>query len=237
MNQKPSTGVHATASSIADAIEGHIIFGKLSPGFELVEDALMDDFGAKRHVVRSAIADLVGRGIVAKQRGHSARVRNLTRVEADELYHMRGVLQREAVRIMPLPAAPSDMRDLHAIHAEYEAALDSGAAALRIHRLNDLFHARLFALCRNALLCDMIEALNRRSAPIRSHGIVRADWLAQARQEHAAMIAALEQGDRATLLDLVVDHMMPARQIWEQTHQPEPAPTPQGKNNHDSISF
>lgn len=206
------------AESIANVIEGEIIFGKMSPGEDLVEDALIEQFGSKRHVIRSAIDELIARGIVEKERGRSAKVKSFTPTEVDELYHMRAVLHREAVRIMPLPAALADLRALGAIHADYAQAVDDDAPPLQIHRLNDRFHKALFALCRNSLLCEMIAALNLRSAPIRSHGMIRRTWLKQALKEHTQMIDALEQGDRQRLLQLTVDHMMPARQIWEDTH-------------------
>ena len=133
---------------------------------------------------------------------------DMSPIEVDELYHMRAVIHREAVRIMPLPAATAD----------YETAIDAGAPPLQIHGLNDAFHNQLFALSRNTLLCEMIAALNRRSALIRSHGITRPDWLAVARREHAQIILLLERGDRENLMHLVVEHMLPTRRIWEETH-------------------
>lgn len=215
---------HGTASrgtdhvSLADIVEGEIIFGDMSPGSELIEDCLMQRFDAKRHTIRSMIEELIDRGIVVKQRGRSARVKTFTPIEVDELYHMRAVIHREAVRIMPLPAATADLRRLRAAQADYESAIDAGAPPLQIHGLNDAFHSQLFALSRNTLLCEIIAALNRRSALIRSHGITRPDWLAVARREHAQMILLLERGDRENLMHLVVEHMLPTRHIWEETH-------------------
>jgi DNA-binding GntR family transcriptional regulator len=193
---------------LADILEGEIIFGDMSAGSELIECSLMQRCDAKRHTIRSMIEELIGRGIVVKQRGRSAHLKTFTPIEVDELYHMRAVIHREAVRIMPLPAATAD----------YETAIDAGAPPLQIHGLNDAFHNQLFALSRNTLLCEMIAALNRRSALIRSHGITRPDWLAVARREHAQIILLLERGDRENLMHLVVEHMLPTRRIWEETH-------------------
>ncbi|WBU62471.1 GntR family transcriptional regulator [Paracoccus aerodenitrificans] len=213
------------AASFADFTEEEIIFGSIAPGAELVEDAMMERFHAKRHIIRAMLQELVGRGIVEKERGRSARVKSFTPTEVDELYHMRAALHREAVRIMPLPVSLGDLRNLRAAQAEYEAAIEAGAPPIHIHRLNDAFHTQLFAFCRNSLLCEMIAMLNRRSAPIRSHGIVEAEWLTQARREHRLMIDALERGDRDTLSTLTVDHMMPTRHIWEATHVQPPSKT------------
>jgi len=209
MKFTPGTASRGTDHvSLADILEGEIIFGDMSAGSALIEGSLMQRCDAKRQTIRSMIEELIGRGIVVKQRGRSARVKTFTPIEVDELYHMRAVIHREAVRIMPLPAATAD----------YETAIDAGAPPLQIHGLNDAFHNQLFALSRNTLLCEMIAALNRRSALIRSHGITRPDWLAVARREHAQIILLLERGDRENLMHLVVEHMLPTRRIWEETH-------------------
>jgi DNA-binding GntR family transcriptional regulator len=209
MKFTPGTASRGTDHvSLADILEGEIIFGDMSAGSALIKGSLMQRCDAKRQTIRSMIEELIGRGIVVKQRGRSARVKTFTPIEVDELYHMRAVIHREAVRIMPLPAATAD----------YETAIDAGAPPLQIHGLNDAFHNQLFALSRNTLLCEMIAALNRRPALIRSHGITRPDWLAVARREHAQIILLLERGDRENLMHLVVEHMLPTRRIWEETH-------------------
>lgn len=205
-------------TDVLEAIESRIIFGELKPGDELTEDGLIETTGAKRHVVRAALDQMIRSGLVTKQRGHSARVRRFTTIEVNELYHMRAVLHLEAVRIMPLPAVAADVLHLREILSDYEAAVEAGAAALQIHRLNDRFHRAIWALSRNSLLEEMIDALNIRSAAIRSHGITHAGWLSQARIEHREMIDVIERGDRDRLARLVVDHMHPTRRIWEDMH-------------------
>lgn len=205
-------------AEIVSTLEGEIIFGRMSPEQELIEDGLMERFDAKRHVIRSALQELIQRGLVDKQRSYSARVKSFKPAEVNEIYQMRALLHCEAVRIMPLPAAAVDTVVLREIHVAYETAVESGEDPLVIHQLNNAFHQALMGLCRNALLCELIIMMNLRSAPIRSHGIVQPAWLAQACLEHSKMIAAVEAGDRETLSQLVVDHMMPTRRIWEEAH-------------------
>jgi len=219
MTKRPRKNpVNASLEEIVTTLEAEIIFGRMSPRQELVEDVLMERFGTKRHIIRAALQELIQRGSVEKERGHSARVRSIPPVEVNEIYQMRELLHREAVRVMPLPGAPRDVAELREIDAAYVAAIDENREALAIHQLNDRFHEKLFGLCRNTLLCEMIHMLNLRSAPIRSHGIVDPEWLTQARREHAQMIEAVEKGEREALSRLVVEHMQPTRQIWERMH-------------------
>lgn len=204
-----------TADMIVEQLEADIIFGRLRPHQELIEDALMARFGAKRHAVRAAIQALVARQIVVKPRSRSARVKDFTPSEVAEIYDMRALLQREAARIMPLPVPPEALQALKEVHVRYVAAASVGADQALIHKLNDEFHRRLFALCRHQTLCKAIAFYTEVSNPIRSYGITDPDWLPRAIIEHTAMIEAIERQDRATLQALVVDHMQPSRQRWE----------------------
>ncbi|MFC3337452.1 GntR family transcriptional regulator [Paracandidimonas soli] len=215
---KHDSGNHATLASIVGSLEADIIFGRLRPHQELVEDTLMARFDAKRHVVRSAIQALVDRHIVIKPRARSARVKDFTPREVDELYAMRALLQREAVNLMPFPVDGAALQALRALHEEYAEAALGGADPLQIHQLNDRFHQQLFALCGNETLCKAISFYTEATNPIRSYGITDKAWLTQAIGEHAAMLDAMETQNRATLADLVVQHMQPTRLRWESLH-------------------
>src|SRR5690606_29641247 len=99
----------ATMDDIIEQIESDIIFGRLRPNQDLIEDALMARFGAKRHVVRAALRDLVARRLVVKPRSKSARVKDFTATEVREVYHMRALLQRDAAHIMPFPVSTAEL--------------------------------------------------------------------------------------------------------------------------------
>jgi DNA-binding GntR family transcriptional regulator len=201
--------------TLVRALEADIIFGRLRPHQELLEDALMQRFHAKRHVVRAAISHLVSRCIVVKPKSKSARVKDFTAREVHEIYHMRALLQREAALIMPMPVDGKRLDALKQTHVQYVAAVSVGADPLLIHRLNDQFHSQLFALCENETLCAAITFYTEASNPIRSYGITDKTWLTRATSEHAAMIDAIESQDRQTLAQRVVEHMQPTRQRWE----------------------
>ena len=56
-SEEPQNG----AATLASALEFDILFGRLKPRERLVEDALMQRFGVKRHAVRQALVELAGR--------------------------------------------------------------------------------------------------------------------------------------------------------------------------------
>jgi len=68
-----------TVADVLQVLEEDIIFGRLAPRERLVEDQLMQRFGAKRHVVRQAIAGLERMQIVSRELNKGARVRDFSR--------------------------------------------------------------------------------------------------------------------------------------------------------------
>lgn len=199
--------------AVVAAIEDDIIFGRLRPRERLVEDALMDRHGAKRHVVRQALDRLTTMGIVIRERNKGCAVRDFAPREVEDIYDIRGLLQEHAARRIPLPADPALVAALTELHQRHCAAV--AANDLRaVRQLNNQFHDALFGACGNAHLVGTIAHYSWLAHAIRSYRIGDPVLLAQAQVEHAQMIEALTSGDREWLVRLCVDHILPSKQAY-----------------------
>ena len=78
---------------IVQRIEEDIVFGRLHPRERLVEEALAERFGVKRHIVREALADLERRGLIERFRNRGAMVKAYTPEEVEQLYAVRALLE------------------------------------------------------------------------------------------------------------------------------------------------
>lgn len=200
-------------AAVIAAIETDIIRGRILPRTRLIEDHLMEDYAAKRHAVRAALAELQRLGVVTKPRHRGAELPLFTASELDDLYAMRAVLHRAAAQTIPLPAPRARL-------AEVTAAMKSHAAAARstdlihIHRANMAFHRALFGLCDNPYLAESIRLHDWLSFPARAYGAADPGALLQACEEHEAMVVAIGKQDRDTLVHLSVTHMERARQLY-----------------------
>lgn len=87
-------------------MEEDIIFGRLAPGTRLVKDTLMARYGASRHYVRQALAQLERAGIVLRERNVGATVRSYSPEEVAQIYEVREMLTRQAALKIVLPAPP-----------------------------------------------------------------------------------------------------------------------------------
>lgn len=62
----PHTELPKQVAAVIEAIEADIIRGVILPSTRLIEDHLMEDYGAKRHAVRAALLELQRLGVVIK---------------------------------------------------------------------------------------------------------------------------------------------------------------------------
>lgn len=200
----------ARCGQIAAALEEDIVLGILHPRQRLVEDELMARFDAKRHVVRDALGRLEQMGLVERRRNVGAMVRTFGEQEVRELYDMRILLECEAMRRMPLPPPPDDLEALRRIQQRHDAAVAVDDQR-GVFRSNQAFHEALYAMCGNSVLATAIQEYARRTHAIRFGALSSPEQQERSRQDHHAILRALEHGDREALTALAHSHLLPSR--------------------------
>lgn len=202
---------------LIEKIREAIIFGWLRPRERLVEDELIERYGATRYLVRQAMASLEQMGLVTRRPNRGYVVRDFSVEEVEELYEMRAILQAEAARRVPMPAPAALIERLEQIDADYSRSVDvldlKGTTAL-----NNLFHETIFAACNNRYLAEMIDNFWSRTTAIRCYAIGDRQMLEQSRREHRAIIDALKRNDREAFVKECVDHIYPSLEAYKRAH-------------------
>jgi DNA-binding GntR family transcriptional regulator len=191
---------------IVEQIEEDIVFGRLHPRERLVEEELTERFNANRHVIRQALVELEHMGIVERKRNRGAVVREILPTDAEKVYAVREILEIAAARSIPLPASPELIDRLRAVQEQHSEGVDAGDLR-RVFRMNMEFHRILFSACGNPYLWEGIAHFAHKSHSIRSYSITDPGYLRIARDEHWAMIDALQTGDRERLVELCRRHI------------------------------
>lgn len=204
-------------AKVMEAIETDIIRARILPRTRLIEDHLMEDYAAKRHVVRAALAELQRLGVVVKPPHLGAQIRRFNKQELEDLYHMRRVLHHTAIEMIEFPVAPERLALVEAACLAHAQAAASGEL-IAIHRSNMAFHREFYGLCDNLYLAESIRLHDWLSFPVRAYGVADAGALEQACREHQAMVDAVRTGNRAALDALSVAHMGRARDIYEEKY-------------------
>lgn len=198
---------------VVRALEFDILFGRLKPRERLVEDTLMARFSTKRHVVRRALDDLEHMGFVVRAPNRGAAVRDFTAQDVEEIYELRELLQHRAAERIKLPGDAAFVTALSEIQRLHDAAVAAGDLR-RVDQVNDQFHRTFFEACGNRQLADAIAHYAHLSRAMRVYPIADPDALAKLRDEHWAMIRAIEAGDRKALLQLVRQHIQPSKAAY-----------------------
>jgi DNA-binding GntR family transcriptional regulator len=194
-------------------VEEDIIFGRLPPGTRLVEDTLMERFGATRHFVRQALYELERRGVVVREKNKGAAVRSLTPQEVEEIYDVRELLQRQAALRIALPASAELVARLTKIQAAYRGAV--AASRFRAaHELNDEFHLALFGGSGNDYLVDSVRSYMQLSLLVRAKTMADPTTLQRSVAQHDVMIELLKGRDAWALAQLCVEHIQPAKTAY-----------------------
>jgi DNA-binding GntR family transcriptional regulator len=201
------------AAAIARRLEQDILFGRLRPRERLIEDMLMQRFGAKRYLVRQALTELERTGIVTRNPNRGAAVRDFSTQEVEEIAELRETLHERAIKRMKLPGSSGLVTDLVAIQHRHDRAV-AERRPVDIDRANEAFHACLFAACGNQHLVDAIAHYASLSRAMRLYPMLDTALLETLRSEHWAMIEAIRKGDRRSLLRLVAGHIQHSKRLY-----------------------
>lgn len=211
----PREGAEADGGTgdVAKILGEDIIFGRLAPGARLIEDQLIERFGATRHHIRRALNELEKTGVVVRERNKGVAVRSLSAREVQEIYEVREVLQRQAALRIRLPAPAAAIRSLEGIHENYVRSVrDRNFRA--VHEANDAFHLTLFSICNNRHLVGSIRYYMWLSLPVRSKKTTDVEHILKSERDHFAMIRMLSGTDSWALAQMCVDHLQDAKQDY-----------------------
>jgi DNA-binding GntR family transcriptional regulator len=123
------------------ALRAAILDGEYSPGERLVEATLCERFGVSRFVIRAALQDLAGEGLVEVRRNKGAHVRKVSLAEAVEITQVRMVLEGLVAAQAARRVTEEQAIELDEVGVLMRRAVDAGEfrrySSLN-HRLHDL---------------------------------------------------------------------------------------------------
>jgi DNA-binding GntR family transcriptional regulator len=174
---KPFDIVKAVAPLRLQVVEGlrrAIISGRLEPGARLTERELMGMMSVSRTVIREALRQLETEGLVAIVPNRGPIVRELTKVEANDLYQMRSVLEGFAARLFAEHASDADIARLEAGLDAVEKAYAVGDTETILETKNT-FYRIMSVGAGSATLAQMLDTLHARISRWRALGLSHAD--------------------------------------------------------------
>lgn len=195
------------AERVRDAIEQHIVSGRLAPGDKLNEVDWAERLAVSRGPVREAFRALEQAALVRTEKHRGVFVRVVSLAEADEIYAVRLMLEEaacallaervDAARVAQLRAPVDAMRDALDVR-------DRDAYA----RANVEFHLAIVAGAGNGKLLGMYRQLVGELSLFRRAALAaHEDAMQQSLAEHRAILTAIASRDAVRAVKLLREHV------------------------------
>jgi len=190
-----------------DRLRHEILSGALPPGSRLVEEQVRVRLGISRAPLREALRHLGEQGLVEHLPRRGVRVASLSERDVEELFDVRDVLERHALRLA-VPIAPGD---LDGVRAQLDAMRDAARTGDAFSRAeaHRRFHAEVVALAGHRQLTLTYAPI---LVKLQLHMAVNLRREAEARdpmdgvQRHETLLAALSSGDPDVALEALERH-------------------------------
>lgn len=193
---------------VCDELRMWIISGRLAPGSRLVEVALAEELGVSRGPIREAIRQLNREGFVELTPRRGATVASVTESEALECYEVRIALEGVAANLAATRRTDADIDELEEVLHDGERLLVAGRWDA-LAQMNNDFHEALARASYNNELLVLMGQYSKRIAWIFSRSAEQRGAAAWA--EHAAIVAAVRDGDSTRAEELARSHIDASR--------------------------
>lgn len=181
-----------------------IIEQALLPGARLPEDAIGEQFGVSRTLVRQSLGRLEAEGLVETRRNRGAFVAEPSLEEAKQIFEVRHVLERDVIDrlIRRISVIGLDSLETHVVQEERVRG-KNGPVSIR---LAGEFHILLAELSGNAVLARYVSELVSRCSLILAM-YRRRHSTDCAVDEHRQIIRALRERDPDAAKKIMDDHL------------------------------
>ncbi|RUW23450.1 GntR family transcriptional regulator [Mesorhizobium sp. M4B.F.Ca.ET.215.01.1.1] len=180
--------------------------GRYKPGDRLIPEDIAAEIGMSRMPVREAFRRLASDGLVVLRPNRGCVVAGLTVDELYEIFEIRSVLEGLAVRLAMPRIDEEEFEEFDRLLERMERAGQSGGSDWVVRHQE--FHGRICALSQRPKLVHQISALHVVIEPYMRIWFDDCDKPLSAREEHAAVIAALRSGDAQHAEQVMQEHVL-----------------------------
>ena len=191
-------------------MQRQILTLELAPGEDLNEMVLCERYGLSRTPLREVLRQLAGEGYVTLQPNRGARVSDLSYMTLRAFFLTAPMIYAEVLRLAARNAQPDQIAALKKAQDAFVRALENGSVRERT-LANKRFHEITGEMSGNEFLLPSFRRLLIDHARIgmtffNPREARMGDKLSAARQQHDAIIAAIEAGDDEGAARLAREH-------------------------------
>jgi len=213
-----------TKSDVLHHLRHAILTQTLTPGADLDEATLSEQWGLSRTPLREVLRQLAGEGYLDIRANRGARVAEMSHRTLRDFFLAAPMIYGAVLRLAAQNAQELQIATLKDAQVAFKAALRGGDIAARA-LANNHFHEITGEMAGNIYLLPSFRRLLIDHARIsmtffRPQDTAMVENLDRASQQHDAIIAAIETGDEEAAGTLAVDHWNLSRGRIEQFVMP-----------------
>jgi DNA-binding FadR family transcriptional regulator len=212
--------------------------GKLKPGDRLPNERdLAAELGVSRPVVREAISNLAGRGVVSARGGSGSTITALGPDRAEEaltlylssnkldyrsIHEVRELIETYAAGTAARMAQPSDIQELTRLVAILgDESVDVNESA----QADVAFHGAIARLTGNEIFGLILGSLHQGLVEVREHNLALPAAHREAVRSHQAILEAIKNGDEMAARAAMAGHLRAVFMFWQEQAAPVPLVT------------
>jgi DNA-binding GntR family transcriptional regulator len=197
-------------NTLSQQVYAHLRAGILDntypPGSSLPEEAMAAKLSVSRVPIREALRRLSAEGLITVVPRQGATVTELTTKQFLDAYQVREALEVLAVRLAVPKLTSDDLERLDSIHQALQSAAEADNATA-FFAANADFHGFLVDKANNGDLKSIYASLIDRMRRYRNPSLDLRGGMAESIDEHAAILAAIHEGNAEEAARLIAEHI------------------------------
>src|SRR5262245_37687666 len=218
-------------------LKRRLLLGEFPLTQRLAEEALAAELGVSRTPVHEALSRLAAERLVERQPRGGFFPATPDFAETRDLYEVRLALENDAIT-RPLRSGEAHDRDqLMALRDDWSSfeAPEEESADPEFVLLDEDFHVRLATAAGNLALADLLQQVNERIRPVRTHDFMTFGRIGLTIEQHLGILGALLADDTKQAGKLLALHIGESMSVVEQrvaaafarmSRRPPPVPPP-----------
>lgn len=213
-DHNPATFEGLRTQSLPSLVQEEIIRmirdGELAEGDKINEAALAAKLNVSRGPIREAFQSLIEIGLLLQIRNRGVYVRSLSIAEIEDIYAVRGTLERLVGELVVERIKPMEIDELNHLVERMQKASE----ALDIetyYPINLNFHSRILEISGNQKLITFSQRLIDELHLIRRHNLVQVGSMSDSNLEHRNIVGAIMSGDPVEAGNALWVHVISAR--------------------------
>jgi DNA-binding GntR family transcriptional regulator len=202
----PAEAEPLRGATVTEALRAAILSGEFAPRQRLVEIDLCERFGTSRFILRSALAELAGQGLVEFQRNRGARVRDVSLAEAIEITEVRILLEGLLAARAAERVTRSEATMLRGLIRDMRAAVRS-AELLTYSDLNARLHGAIRDIAAHQTAARLLRQLRDQTVRHQFSLALVPGRPAISLPQHEAIVAAITARDPEAATLAMRDHL------------------------------